>query len=54
MPDVISRLIDTFVSLREDGERFIDTVSRVGSTPFKERVYRAGRHAHKRVEQVIL
>ncbi len=30
MPDVVERLIDTFVSLREEGERFIDTVVRVG------------------------
>jgi sulfite reductase (NADPH) hemoprotein beta-component len=53
MPDVIERLIDTFVSLREDGERFVDTVARVGPTPFKERVYREGSHAHERLEQAV-
>ena len=53
MPDVIERLIDTFVSLREDGERFVDTVARVGLTPFKERVYREGTHAHERLEQAV-
>ncbi len=35
MPDVVERLIDTFVSLREDGERFIDTVVRVGHCPLQ-------------------
>ena len=53
MPDVIERLIDTFVSLREEGERFVDTVARVGPTPFKERVYREGSHAHERLEQAV-
>jgi len=53
MPDVIERLMDTFVSLREDGERFVDTVARVGPTPFKEHVYREGSHAHERLEQAV-
>ncbi len=39
MPDVISRLIDTYVDLRFDDERFVDTVRRLGTEPFKERVY---------------
>ena len=39
MPDVIAKLVDTFVELREDGERFIDVVDRLGQTPFKTRVY---------------
>ena len=39
MPDVISRLIDAYVDLREDGERFIDVVERLGIPPFKSRVY---------------
>lgn len=42
MPDVASRLMETFVEHREAGERFLDTFIRVGITPFKERVY-AGR-----------
>ncbi len=39
MPDVISKLVDTFVELRDEGERFIDAVDRLGSAPFKARVY---------------
>ena len=50
MPDVIERLIDTYVALRDDGERFVDTVARVGPTPFKESVYRDGTYAHERAE----
>jgi sulfite reductase (NADPH) hemoprotein beta-component len=38
--DVVQRLIETFVALRHGDERFIDTVERVGPTPFKENVYR--------------
>ncbi len=39
MPDVVSRLIDTYVDLRHEDERFVDTVRRLGLEPFKERVY---------------
>jgi sulfite reductase (NADPH) hemoprotein beta-component len=39
VPDVITALIDVFVELRQDGERFLDTLRRVGTEPFKERVY---------------
>jgi sulfite reductase (NADPH) hemoprotein beta-component len=48
MPDVIQRLVDTYVALREGDERFVDTVARVGLTPFKENVYREGAHVHQR------
>ncbi|KAB0637392.1 nitrite/sulfite reductase [Burkholderia latens] len=41
VPDVIAKLIDTFVEARIDGERFIDTYDRIGIAPFKERVYAA-------------
>ena len=41
MPDVIARLIDAYVDHRHAGERFIDTVRRIGAEPFKERVYAA-------------
>jgi len=41
MPDVISRLIDTYIEKRFDDERFVDTVHRLGVDPFKERVYAA-------------
>ncbi|KVE44804.1 nitrite/sulfite reductase [Burkholderia sp. BDU5] len=46
VPDVISKLIDTFVEARVDGERFIDTYDRIGIAPFKERVYAARQTAH--------
>jgi len=39
MPDVVARLIDTYVDHRHADERFIDTVRRIGTEPFKERVY---------------
>jgi sulfite reductase (NADPH) hemoprotein beta-component len=46
--DVVARLVETYVALREDGERFIDTVARIGVTPFKDNVYRGAEHAHQR------
>ncbi|HKP66816.1 MAG TPA: nitrite/sulfite reductase [Casimicrobiaceae bacterium] len=39
MPDVIARLIETYIDERHVDERFIDTVRRIGIEPFKERVY---------------
>jgi len=39
MPDVVTRLIETYVDLRHEDERFVDTVRRLGIEPFKERVY---------------
>ena len=39
MPDVIARLIETYIEQRHADERFIDTVRRIGIEPFKERVY---------------
>ncbi|TFW73031.1 sulfite reductase [Methylotenera oryzisoli] len=40
VPDVIARLIQTYLSIREsDVERFIDVVDRVGIEPFKKDVY---------------
>lgn len=40
VPDVIARLIQTYLTLREsDAERFIDVVDRVGIEPFKKDVY---------------
>ena len=40
IPDVIARLLDTYVGLRgDDGERFVDVVHRTGVAPFKEAVY---------------
>jgi sulfite reductase (NADPH) hemoprotein beta-component len=40
IPDVIDRLIQTYVSRRSSAdERFIDLVQRIGIEPFKEAVY---------------
>jgi sulfite reductase (NADPH) hemoprotein beta-component len=39
MPDVVERLIETYLAQRHEDERFIDTVRRIGLEPFKERVY---------------
>ena len=46
MPDVVAKVIDTFVDNRIEGERFIDTFNRIGLAPFKERVYAARQPAH--------
>ncbi|RDE19467.1 nitrite/sulfite reductase [Motiliproteus coralliicola] len=37
----LEKILSVFVEIREEGERFIDTVRRVGNKPFKERVYAA-------------
>src|SRR5690554_399644 len=39
MPDVIERIIETYIDVRHEDELFIDTVSRTGIEPFKARVY---------------
>jgi sulfite reductase (NADPH) hemoprotein beta-component len=39
MPDVVERLVKVYVERRHEDEPFIDTVSRLGIEPFKERVY---------------
>jgi len=39
VPDVIARIVDVYVEQRQEGERFIDTVRRIGLEPFKDRVY---------------
>lgn len=39
MPDVISKVIDVFVENRQNDESFSQTYTRLGVTPFKERVY---------------
>ena len=40
MPDVVENLVATYLELRHEDERFVDTVHRVGIAPFKGRVYR--------------
>ncbi|MFK7897605.1 MAG: nitrite/sulfite reductase [Myxococcota bacterium] len=37
--DIVEKIVDIYLELREDGERFIDTYRRVGQNPFKEKVY---------------
>jgi sulfite reductase (NADPH) hemoprotein beta-component len=37
--DAAENVIDTYTSLRENGERFLDTYRRVGTKPFKDRLY---------------
>ena len=39
VPEVIERIIATFVSYRESEELFVDTLQRIGLEPFKEQVY---------------
>ncbi|CAI8778056.1 nitrite/sulfite reductase [Pseudomonas zeae] len=39
VPQVIGRIIGTFVRYREHEELFVDSVARIGLEPFKERVY---------------
>jgi sulfite reductase (NADPH) hemoprotein beta-component len=39
MPDVMDKLLTTFVDLRQEEENFLETYRRVGIDPFKERVY---------------
>jgi sulfite reductase (NADPH) hemoprotein beta-component len=43
--DAIERVVETYVKLREPGERLLDTYRRVGMTPFKNMVYREQMHA---------
>ncbi len=37
--DAIERVTDTYVAMRTEGERFLDTYRRVGFEPFKEAIY---------------
>ncbi len=39
VPDVVEKLLDTYVNLRQEEETFLQTFNRVGIEPFKERVY---------------
>jgi sulfite reductase (NADPH) hemoprotein beta-component len=40
VPEVIDKLISTYLSHREQQEQFIDTLNRIGSEPFKNVVYK--------------
>ncbi len=46
---VIEKLLETYVDLRFEDERFIDTVQRVGIDPFKDRVYATNQPEKKAV-----
>ena len=39
MPEVIEKILTTYLALREEEESFLETYRRVGIDPFKERVY---------------
>lgn len=39
VPDIIEEVLNTYLDLRTEGERFLDTYRRVGIQPFKERAY---------------
>ena len=39
MPDVVAKLIDTYIGERHDDELLVDTVQRIGIAPFKASVY---------------
>ena len=39
--DAIENIVETYLDLRQDGERFNDTYARVGGAPFKEKLYAA-------------
>ena len=37
--DAIETIVNTYLDLRQDGERFNDTYARIGAAPFKEKLY---------------
>ncbi|MEE2611589.1 MAG: nitrite/sulfite reductase, partial [Pseudomonadota bacterium] len=39
VPAAIEAIVDTYMDIREDDERFLDTYRRIGMVPFKEAVY---------------
>ncbi len=41
VPEVISKILETYVEHRNEEETFLDTFRRIGLDPFKERVYAA-------------
>lgn len=43
VPDAIAAIVSRYKSLRNEGERFLDTYRRVGIEPFKEAVYESDR-----------
>ncbi|HEY1961113.1 MAG TPA: nitrite/sulfite reductase [Rhizomicrobium sp.] len=43
--DAVERVVDAYLEERERGERFLDTVRRIGIAPFKTRAYAGDSHA---------
>ena len=43
--DAVEAIVESYVAIRREGERFIDTYRRVGAEPFKTRVYGGGVNA---------
>ena len=39
--DAVETIIVTYLEVREEGERFLDTFRRLGTGPFKEKLYAA-------------
>ncbi|WP_411861169.1 nitrite/sulfite reductase [Nitrospirillum amazonense] len=39
--DAIDAVVGVYLDRRQDGERFLDTLARIGHTPFKDKVYAA-------------
>ena len=39
LPDVVEKLLQCFIGLREESESFLDVVERAGIEPFKKAVY---------------
>jgi sulfite reductase (NADPH) hemoprotein beta-component len=52
VPDVVEKLIGVYVARREQGERFVDAVARLGLEPFKRGVYGAGTPRHETLAEV--
>ena len=44
MPAVIRKIIEVYISVRQDDEAFIDCVHRVGIEPFKNTIYQETAH----------
>ena len=51
IPDVITNVINTYVTQRTDDESFIDAYRRIGVTPFKEAAYKNAKKKDKVVDQ---
>ena len=43
--DAVEKTVELYLSVRHEGERFLDTYRRVGEVPFKEALYEEKKHA---------